>query len=201
MDLLKELTAVLLGALISATCTNSGGADELLIKFATGDASVLEESQKDEWFIPDFIDGRSEYEYTLLDLDEDGENEMVVQMKDEPEGFSAVFNVKDGKVYCWGSDSVEMNCFEYPLDNGTMVTEYDYNGAVSYSIYNYDPDGGTRHICELFIRKEPPSNDIEVKYPDYRIDESEVTKEEFEKERKELIYDHQLERTSWTAIE
>ena len=122
-------------------------------------------------------------------------------MKDEPHGFSAVFDAQNGKVYCRGSDSVEMNCFEYPLDNGMMVSEYDYNGAVSYSIYSYDTNGETKHISELFIREEPPGNNIEVKYPDYRIDDKEVTKEEFEKERKELIYDHQLERTSWTAID
>ena len=200
MEIIEQITAVLIGSLILATCATNGNADELLTRFIDGDMSVLEESQKEEWFIPDFNDGSFEYEYTLLDLDSDGENEMIVQMKDEPQGFSAVFNAERGKVYCWGSDSVEMNCFENPLDNGTMVTEYDYNGAVSYSIYSYDPDGGTKHICELFIREEPPSNDIEVKYPDYRIGESEVTKEEFEKERKELIYDHQLERTSWTAI-
>lgn len=200
MEIFEQITAILIGALISATCATSGNTDELLIRFIDGDMSVLEENQKEEWFIPDFNDGSFEYEYTLLDLDGDGENEMIVQMKDEPQGFSAVFNAESGKVYCWGSDSVEMNCYEYPLDNGMMVSEYDYDGAVSYSIYSYEPDGECNHISELFIREVPASNNDTVKYPDYRIDDKEVTKEEFEKELKALIGDHKLDRSSWTAM-
>ena len=200
MEILEQITAILIGALISATCATSGNADELLIRFIEGDVSVLEENQKEEWFIPDFNDGSFEYEYTLLDLDGDGENEMIVQMKDEPQGFSSVFNAECGKVYCWGSDSVEMNCYEYPLDNGMMVSEYDYDGAVSYSIYSYEPDGVCKHISELFIREVPASNNAAVKYPDYRIDDKEVTKEEFGKELKAAIGDHRLDRTSWTLV-
>ncbi|WP_022765950.1 hypothetical protein [Butyrivibrio sp. XPD2006] len=200
MEILEQITAILIGALISATCATSGNADELLTRFIEGDVSVLEENQKEEWFIPDFNDGSFEYEYTLLDLDGDGENEMIVQMKDEPQGFSAVFNAERDKVYCWGSDSVEMNCFEYPLDNGMMVSEYDYDGAVSYSIYAYDTTGEAKHISLLFIREVPASNNAAVKYPDYRIDDKEVTKEEFGKELKAAIGDHRLDRTSWILV-
>ncbi len=196
----EKITAILIGAMVAATCAQQGDADVLLLKYMEGDVSVLEENQKDEWFIPDFKDGSFEYEYTLLDLDEDGENELVVQMKDEPQGFSAVFNAENGKVYCWGSDSVEMNCFEYPLDNGMMVSEYDYDGSVSYSIYVYDTNGEAKHISELFIREVPASNNATVKYPDYKIDDKEVTKEEFEKEFKSLIDDHRLDRSSWTLL-
>ena len=47
-------------------------------------------------------------------------------MEDEPQGFFAVFHQVDDQVVCWMLEDLEMTCFDYPLDNGLMVNEYDY---------------------------------------------------------------------------
>lgn len=108
--------------------------------------------------------------------------------------------MKNNKIVCWSSDIVEMNCVDYPLNNGLMVNEYDYGGAVSYLIYNFTKDGKQQIISELFIRESLDFEDNTRKCPEYTIDGEEVEKDIFEQERKEKILDHVLKRSSWNVI-
>lgn len=170
-----------------------------LEKILDGDKSVLDESQE-SWPVPDFKNDKFTYEYLFMDLDGDGQDEMLVQMEDEPQGFMAIFHQKDDKVACWMLDDLEMTCFDYPLDDGSMVEEYDYGGAISYHIYRYNSDGEKEYLTELFIREEV-GNDETVECPDYRIDVYKATKEEFEAKRKELILDHTIDASAWTKIQ
>ncbi len=117
--------------------------------FLSGDRMFLEDSQADMWWIPDFLDDTLEYEYTYLDLDGDGLVELLVQMKDNPGGYNAVFHYEDGKLYCWNSDAVEMSSWDYPLSDGTMVHQYDYNGTSSYTIFRYNSDGERENVTEV----------------------------------------------------
>ena len=188
---------------ITACSQDEAGADadtkDILTKFALGDTSVLKDGQQEEWYIPDFQNDEFTYEYTLLDLDGDVKEEMIIQMENQPEGFSSVFHVEDNKVVCWFSDSLEQTCFDYPLDNGSMVEEYNYGGSITYTIFKYDATGETEPITELFVR-EDNNGDESIKCPEYLIDGNEVSKEKFEQELKSQILDHQLDASAWTKI-
>ena len=168
-------------------------------KILDGDKSVLDESQE-SWPVPDFKNDKFTYEYLLMDLDGDGEEEMIIQMEDEPQGFVAVFHKKEDVLECWMMDNIEMTCFDYPLDNGLMVEEYDYGGSITYHTYHYDSNGEKEYLSEFFIREEL-GNDDTVKCPDYQIDNQEVTKEEFEEKLQEEVLSHTLERSAWTKIQ
>ncbi len=65
--------------------------------FLSGDKTFLDEAQTELWWIPDFNDESMEYEYTYLDLSGDGVAELIIQMKDNPCGYNAVFHFQDGK--------------------------------------------------------------------------------------------------------
>ena len=172
----------------------------IFMDFLNGDRSLLKKGQEDEWFIPDFLEDGLCYEYTFLDLDGDGIEEMPVQMEDSPGDFNSVFHVEDGKVVCWYSDSMEVVCFDYPLKNGSMVNEYNYNGSISYHIFKYLPNGKMEQKTFLYVREEPAYNDDTQKYPVYEINDNEVSRDEFKATLKEQVTDQMLDRKNWNII-
>lgn len=174
--------------------------EQLYVDFLKGDRTHMAEGWEEEWFIPDFTYKDDSYEYMFLDLDGDDEKELLVQMQDDPGSYNGVFHVEDGRIVCWESDSVEMICYQYPLKDGTMVSEYDYGGSISYALYKYASDGQTTRLTELFIREEPPANDAEADYPSYKVDDAEVDKEEFQQKLKELILDLMFDGSDWTKL-
>ena len=174
--------------------------EDVLKAFIDGDTTVLAEGQMEEWLIPDFQNDEYDYEYTLIDLDGDGKEELIIQAVDEPQRFVSVFDEKDGKVVCWFKDDLEWNCFTYPLDNGLMVEEYDYAGSISYWVYRYTEDGETEELTKLFIREELASEDDTSKCPDYQIDDNEISEDKFNEVRKSTIFDHMLDCSDWTKI-
>jgi len=175
-------------------------AETVFADFLAGDRTCLEETQEDIWFIPDFLDDSIKYEYTYLDLDEDNVNKLLIQMVDEPGGYNGVFHYKDGKLFCWNSDSVEMTCYDYPLRDGTMVKQYNYAGTRSYDIFWYNSDGTTTTYTRLFARDELIPEDSTEKCPYYEIDGLELNAEDFELNLEVLITDYLLEEDSWTEI-
>jgi hypothetical protein len=95
---------------------------------------------------------------------------------------------------------MEMICYSYPLKNGMMVEEYDYDGSISYNLYRYLPSGETEQIGSFFIREEPSSLEESLDAPIYKIDNKDVSKEEFEKELKEQVLDEMVGRNDWTKM-
>jgi hypothetical protein len=195
---------------LSASRDNSGTAekdgaqsevttDEALLAFAGGDMSVLADGQIEEYYIPDFAGDDFTYEYTFLDLDADNENELVIQKEGEPQGYLAIFNADAGKVYCWFSDSIEVLCYDYPLDNGLMVHEYDYGEIVTYSVYSFAQNGQMTDLTTM-VCEEPTGSNASSKEPEYRIDDQTVSKEEFEEMLKTTISDHLLSPLVWTKM-
>ena len=168
--------------------------------FLSGDRAILEESQMETWWIPNFHADGLEYEYTYLDLDGDGMVELLVQMIEDPGGYNGVFHFEDGKLYCWNSDGTEMSCRDYPLKNGFLVRQYDYNGTSSYTIFRYLGDGTIEEAESVFSREEleEPSSTEPCSY--YEIDGKEVSKVEFEEWLTECVTTRLLERTAWTAL-
>ena len=174
--------------------------DEVLEAYATllaGDQSLVSMSDV-QWWIPSFTKtGIIEYEYTYMDLDGDGVVELLVQMVDDPAGYNGVFHYADGKIVCWNSDAMEGSHRSYPLSDGTMVRQYDYNGNPSYTIFRYSNSGEMEDIHNLFARVYLVPEDSTEPCPYYTIDGEEVTKEVFDEKVKELIIDKVLGREAW----
>ena len=95
--------------------------------------------------MPDFQQ-EMEYEYVYMDLDQDAQEELVVQMADNPGGYNGVFYFADGRLICWNSDGTEMSGRDYPLQDGTMVRQYDWNGTQSYTLFHYQSDGEIKEL-------------------------------------------------------
>ena len=170
--------------------------------FLNGDLSQVDEASVESFFLKEMASGdtRLGYEYLLMDLDGDGSQELLIQYVDDPGSFNAVFHYENDKIVCWCSDSMEMICYSYPLKNGMMVEEYDYDGSISYNLYRYLPSGETEQIGSFFIREEPSSLEESLDAPIYKIDNENVSKEEFEKELKEQVLDEMVSRNDWTKM-
>ena len=167
--------------------------------FLSGDVSLVENKEVGQSWV-DFYLPNSELEYAFLDLDGDDVSELLIQWIDAPEGFNAVFHYSNGTLYCWNFDSVEMSSRNYPLQNGTMVHQYDYGGTSSWTIFRYLPDGESDKIFDLFARYEVIYDNDTAPVPYYEIDGIEVDKVEVESELDKRITNQRLERSVWTAV-
>lgn len=201
--------AILLGALLLAGCSKTENeekfSDEELaqtayLEFLSGDRTLLNVTQSELWWIPDFQDPVMKYEYTCLDLDGDNIDELLVQLVDDPCGYNGVFHFENGQIFCWNSDAMEMSCRDYPLQDGTMVRQYDYAGTRSYDIFCYQSSGEIKSISQLFVREELIPEDSTEPCPYYEIDGKEIDKEDFDKKFALLVTDQLVERTVWMAL-
>lgn len=162
--------------------------------FLAGDMSLLEPVEPGwaehmvSWW--DFFCSKGEMEYTCLDLDGDGMDELLLQWFNDPQIYNGVFHYEDGTLQCWQHDEVEMNCRDYPLRNGTMVRQY----RESYILFRYHSDGSEEELTSLAA---------EPLYPDlytycYQVDGEDADKTEFERQLKYLVTDQLLERDAWS---
>lgn len=168
--------------------------------FIGGDRSLLDSEQSAEWWIPDFSDGGLQYEYTYLDLDGDGGDELLVQTADAPGVYNAVFHFDGEKLICWNSDGADMSSYDYPLRDGTMVRQYEFNGMRSYTLFKYNSDGEKEDIANMFLRDELIPEYSSEKYPYYEVNGEEVDKDVFDKRLNELVSSRLTERSVWTGI-
>lgn len=163
-----------------------------------GDFSLLEDART--WGYPPFPAPSGDLEYATMDLDGDGISELLVQQVDAPSGYNAVFHYADGKLFCWNNDMVEMSCRDYPLQDGTMVRQHDYNGTRSYTLFRYQPDGGQEELSHLFARDTLIYDDGKTPCPYYNVDGGEVDETAFDVRLEELVVKQLLDRTAWTTI-
>lgn len=171
--------------------------------FLSGDISLFDEGnaqmyQLQSW--PGFLLPAGELEYAYLDLDGDGAEELLVQRVDDPCTYNAVFHYADGKLVCWQSDMVEMSCRDYPLQDGTMVRQYDDSGARSYTLFRYQADGTVNMLSSLFVREELAEGDGAGQCPYYEADGEEVDQAGFDAQLDALVTSRLLERSAWTAM-
>ena len=164
--------------------------------FLSGDVSLLEDNEIGQYWV-DVILPNSELEYVFLDLDGDEVSELLIQEIDSPESYNAVLHYHDGKLLCWNFDTMETTCRDYPLQNGTMVRQYDYDGSSNWTVFRYLPDGEMKKLFDLFAHYEVINYDD---FPHYEIDGIEVDQTTFESELDERITNQMLERSIWTAI-
>ena len=149
----------------------------------------------------DVILAYSELEYLYLDLDGDGGEELLVQWVDAPENYNGVFHYEDGTLTCWQNDAAEGSCRDYPLWDGTMVRQYDFDGTTTYTLFRYRADGSTKELMLLIAREgaiDPDSG--EELAPSYEVDGMPVDETTFE----EWLYDRLTSRLvdpwEWTGI-
>lgn len=180
--------------------TVNDSAIEAYTTFLAGNRTRLAEGQAEKWYIPNFQDTVLKYEYTYLDLDCDGVVELLIQLKDDPCGYNAVFHFKDGQILCWNSDSAEMSCRDYPLQDGIMVQQYDYSGTRSYTLFRYNSNGEKENVSQLFARDELIYLDSTEPCPYYEIDGTEIDKDEFDKQINSLITEQRIKSTDWKEI-
>lgn len=168
--------------------------------FLLGDRTLLNEVEREKWYLPDFQDEGAKYEYTYLDLDGDHVVELIIQMAGDPCGYNAVFHFEDGRLFCWNSDAMEMSCRDYLLNDGTMARQYDYNGACSYTLFRYLDNGQTEDIASMFSREELVPEDSLAPCPYYEIDGKEVEKAVFDEMLTSLMTDRILTGAAWKRI-
>lgn len=168
----------------------------------SGEISLLEGSQLDQWGLREWPELLlpGEVEYTCLDLDGDGVSELLLQYRDDPRAFNAVFHYDGGKLFCWNNDHMEGNCRDRPLLDGTMVRQYDFNGTRSYTLFRYQADGETEEIAHLFAREELIPEDDTAPCPYYEVNGDEVDQAGFDGWLEELVVSQLLDRSAWTVL-
>ncbi len=161
-----------------------------------GDVSVLADPDEGQlWLIP--WEGDWGLEYTYLDLDGDGQAELLAQLEDDPCNFNAVYHYEDGKLQAWQSDAMEMTCRDYPLADGTMVRQYDLSGNSSYMIFRYDAQGGETQLGTLSGREYDLDGNPD---PHYTVDGAQVDTRTFADALNERVTQKLLPRSAWRPV-
>lgn len=139
--------------------------------------------------------------YVLLDVDGDGETELLMQAEDGPQTANGVFDYRDGAVYCVRWDSVSGSEFQYPLSDGTMVYEFHFGDSYSCTIFRYTPEGERAELGKLEYttpRDRPWEDGAPARYT---VDGADTTQEAFEGAMAERIDALRLDPAAWTAME
>lgn len=171
--------------------------------FLSGDTSLFDSEQLRQWALEgwsDFLQSGLTYEYVYLDLDGDGINELLIRMENDPRSYNSVFHYANGRLFCWENDMVEMSSCNYPLQDGRMVSQYDYNGTHSYTIFRYLSNGEREELSCLFSREKSSSEDSDSPCPYYEIDGNEVSQTIFEEQLETLITQHLLSNSVWLPL-
>lgn len=194
----KALPVLLACALLLAGCGVS--AQAAYEKLLSGDLSLFDPDNARAWALEEWIPlllSTGGLEYTLLDLDGDGTEELLLQQEDNPSGYNGVFHFDGKKLYCWQNDGMEASCWDYPLQDGTMVRQYDFGGGRSYRVFRYQADGTEETLWELFAREELLGEDSAEPCPYYQIDGEEVDQETFAERLEALVTSQILPRSAW----
>ena len=141
--------------------------------------------------------------YSALDLDGDGVCELLIQAVDDPCDYNGVFHADGARLVCWQNDLMEASCRDYPLQDGTMVRQYDTSTGPSryshlYTLFRYQSDGRTQTVAELSVHEDTGEDGSTSVI--YQLDGAEVEQAGFEQRFQELITGRLLERTAWTPV-
>ncbi|MCQ2540301.1 MAG: hypothetical protein MJ114_07640 [Acetatifactor sp.] len=153
-------------------------------KFLDGDLSTVASDGRfvaSEWLI-----AREQYPLTYWDMDGDGIFEMLVQDRDTPQSFGAIFHYDGEKIVCWEFDAMEGNYYFYPLADGTFVAVYEFGGTRSHTVYRYNAKGERVEIDRFSYHydNENPAQNQAV--PSYSHNGLEITEAAYQQLLKEL---------------
>lgn len=177
-------------------------AKEAYEKFLSGDVSLFTEEDLSTWGLDSWqsVLRLGGLEYICLDIDGDGSEELIVQYGGVPAVFNGTFDFDGENLICRHYDTGEGGSFDFPLNDGSMMRQYVFNGTQSYTVFRYDADGGITEFTNLFARTELIPEDSKEPCPYYEIDGKEVTLDKFRLGIKENIDDKMLDPSDWTEI-
>lgn len=177
-------------------------AKEAYEKFLSGDVSLFTEEDVSMWGLDSWqsVLRLGGLEYICLDIDGDGGEELLVQYRGVPAVFNGVFDCDGENIICRQYDTGEGSSFDFPLNDGSMVRLYVFNGTQSYTVFRYDANGNITEFANLFARTQLIPEDSKEPCPYYEIDGKEVTLEDFRLGLKENVDDKMLDRSAWTEI-
>lgn len=160
-----------------------------------GDGSLLGEQAQ---YVEPYFFEYAELEYCLMDLDGDGLQELLVQWAEFPSAYNGVFHYEQGTLSVWQNDGVELSCYDFPLQDGTMVRQYDYGGGTTYTLFRYLPGGETEETARLYVRTASDNERDLRPCPYYEIDGEEVDEAAFHEALRTLVTDRLVPREDWT---
>lgn len=199
------IPVLLLALLVSlAGCQKSPDAAAAAYeRLLSGDLTLFDKAEIETWALDTWMElvlVPGEAEYTCLDLDGDGTQELLLQRTGDPGGYNGVFHYRDGKLFCWQNDGMEGSCRDYPLRDGTMVRQYDHMNTRSYTLFRYREDGSAEITGELFAREGPsPLSSLDPS-PFYQIDGEAVDQSVFQEKLDTLVTSQQLDPSAWTVL-
>jgi hypothetical protein len=86
----------------------------------------------------------NKWEYTLVDMDDDGIPELFIRLKTSPD-ITAIFHWASDGIMCWEFDTVEATSFYTPLENGMIWSKYKN----SNNVYKVDNSGTFQLVSEF----------------------------------------------------
>ena len=197
------LVAVVLAAAVVVGCTFTGavkpeeGAEkpdgaEPYASLLQGDLSAVAEEDREtaELFFQTAADSEIDVEYTFVDLNGDGEEELFLRFADSP-AIHRIFHEEDGVLYCVHEKDMEMNHWFTPLTDGTLLSTYDYNNAFSYAVYQMDENWDLTEVDTWFYRygeSDNPNDNFAV--PSWSHGGQDLDRETFSRQFKEQVEDN-----------
>lgn len=120
---------------------------ELYKQMLEGDFSLVEDEMWGslQWDYEEALkegNGKCNWEYFLMDFDQDGSQELVIRFYGEGVNNTASFRYEDGKVKMWGSyKSADNHGYSVPLANGRILSVYRYQDHKSWWIQRLNSQG------------------------------------------------------------
>lgn len=120
---------------------------ELYQRMLKGDFSLVDDERWGilQWEYEDALEegnGKCNWDYFLMDFDQDGSREMVIRLYPEGVNNTAFFRYADGKVKMWGFfHSADSHGYMLPLANGKILSVNWYGDDRDWWIQRLDPWG------------------------------------------------------------
>lgn len=184
----KESAALILlfgMLLLAAGCgKNSRESEELLDAFLAGEISAIREDNREASLNFDElpVDEEDWYSYSVgerIDLDNDGENELIL---DGPYGGMYI-DARDGKVYVLAAGEGTAGVLSYTdYDNATWIVHRDtsHMGRQIYWLTRYDGDGNIADEFQLGAEYWDSPDDKYDENSDFTYRDAKISMEEYE---------------------
>lgn len=184
----KESAALILlfgMLLLAAGCgKNSRESEELLDAFLAGEISAIREDNREASLNFDElpVDEEDWYSYSVgerIDLDNDGENELIL---DGPYGGMYI-DARDGKVYVLAAGEGTAGVLSYTdYDNATWIVHRDtsHMGRQIYWLTRYDGDGNIADGFQLGAEYWDSPDDKYDENSDFTYRDAKISMEEYE---------------------
>lgn len=136
--------------------------------------------------------------FSLVDVNNDGEPELVFKMIDSPSELVYILGIQDDELICYDIHETHTSRMAFTVyDNGIVRWEQGYDGAEA--IYYTYTDGGKSHELIHFVREE--SSDSDLRYDYYYLEGNEKNRFNLrsDEEYEDLVSSYKGEEPEWFA--